>query len=85
MNKAELINAIAASTELTKKDAEKALSATLEAINQRSSPGRQWSRSWALAPSMMKKRAAHTGQQPRTKEPIEIPASAMPVFNAGRL
>ena len=32
MNKAELINAIAASTELTKKDAEKALSATLEAI-----------------------------------------------------
>ena len=32
MNKAELIHAIAASTDLTKKDAEKALTATLDAI-----------------------------------------------------
>ena len=32
----------------------------------------------------VKKRAAHTGRNPRTKEPIEIPASAMPVFKAGK-
>ena len=83
MNKAELINAIAASTELTKKDAEKALSATLEAITNALAEGDKV-QIVGFGSFEVKKRAAHTGRNPRTKEPIEIPASAMPVFKAGK-
>ena len=83
MNKAELINAIAASTELTKKDAEKALSATLEAITNALAQGDKV-QIVGFGSFEVKQRAAHTGRNPRTKEPIEIPASAMPVFKAGK-
>ena len=71
MNKAELINAIAASTELTKKDAEKALSASLEAITNSLAQGDKV-QIVGFGSFEVKKRAAHTGRNPRTKEPIEI-------------
>ena len=32
----------------------------------------------------VKKRAARTGRNPRTKEVVEIPASQVPVFKAGK-
>ena len=32
----------------------------------------------------MKKRAARTGLNPRTKEPVEIAATQVPVFKAGK-
>ena len=67
MNKAELINAIAASTELTKKDAEKALSATLEAITNALAEGDKV-QIVGFGSYEVKKRAAHT---------IAYPASAL--------
>ena len=81
MNKAELIHAIAASTDLTKKDAEKALAATLDAITTALAEGDKV-QIVGFGSFEVKKRAAHTGRNPRTKEPIEIPASAVPVFKA---
>ena len=79
MNKAELINAVAASAEVSKKEAEAVVSATLEAITA------------ALQVQLVgfgsfevKKRAARIGRNPKTKESIEIPASVVPVFKAGK-
>ena len=83
MNKAELINAIAASTELTKKDAEKALSATLEAITNALAQGDKV-QIVGFGSFEVKKRAARTGRNPRTKEIVEISASKAPVFKAGQ-
>ena len=83
MNKAELINAIAASTELTKKDAEKALSATLEAITNALAEGDKV-QIVGFGSFETKKRAARTGLNPRTKETVEIPASKVPAFKAGK-
>ena len=62
MNKAELINAIAASTELTKKDAEKALSATLEAITNALAQGDKV-QIVGFGSFEVKKRAARTGPE----------------------
>ena len=83
MNKAELINAVAASAELSKKDAEKAVAATLDAITAALAEGDKV-QIVGFGSFEVKKRAARTGRNPRTKETIEIPASAMPVFKAGK-
>lgn len=83
MNKAELINAIAASTELTKKDAEKALSATLEAITNALAQGDKV-QIVGFGSFEVKKRAARTGRNPQTGETIEIAAAKLPVFKAGK-
>ena len=83
MTKVDLIAKVAAEAELTKKDAEKALSATLEAITNALAEGDKV-QIVGFGSFEVKKRAAHTGRNPRTKEPIEIPASAMPVFKAGK-
>ena len=83
MNKAELINAIAASTELTKKDAEKALSATLEAITNALAEGDKV-QIVGFGSFEVKKKAAHMGRNPRTGETMEIAASKNPTFKAGK-
>ena len=83
MNKAELINAIAASTALTKKDAAKALSATLEAVTNALAEGDKV-QIVDFGSFEVKKRAAHTGRNPRTKEPVEIAATKVPAFKAGK-
>ena len=73
MNKAELIAAVAAAAEISKKDAETAVSATLDAITAALKEG-----------DKVQSRAARTGRNPRTKEVVEIPASKVPVFKAGK-
>ena len=70
MNKAELINSVAASADVSKKEAEAVVSATFDAIT--------------AALKEVKKRAARVGRNPKTKESIEIPASVVPVFKAGK-
>ena len=83
MNKAELINAAALKADVSKKDAEAVITAALDAITE------------ALAESEkvqlvgfgsfeVKKRAARLGRNPKTKEAIEIPASVVPTFKAGK-
>jgi DNA-binding protein HU-beta len=83
MNKTDLIDAVAQATDLTKKQSEAAINATLDEIVQ------------ALAREEKvvlvgfgtfetKKRAARKGRNPSTKEVINIPASKAPVFKAGK-
>lgn len=83
MNKAELINAVAASAEVSKKDAEAVVSAALEAITAALTEGEKV-QLVGFGSFEVKKRAARLGRNPKTKEAIEIPASTVPVFKAGK-
>ena len=82
MNKAELINAVAAATEFSKKDAEAAVTATLEAITSALKDGDKV-QLVGFGSFEVKKRAARVGRNPKTNDTIEIPASVVPVFKAG--
>ena len=83
MNKAELINAVAAAADVSKKDAEAVIVATVDAITQALSEGERV-QLVGFGSFEVKKRAARTGRNPKTKEAIEIPASKVPVFKPGK-
>lgn len=83
MNKAELINAVAASADVSKKDAEAVVSAMLETITGALKEGDKV-QLVGFGSFEVKKRAARTGRNPKTKEAIEIPATTIPVFKAGK-
>jgi len=83
MNKAELINAVAEKADVSKKDAEAVISATLETITAALKAGDKV-QLVGFGSFEVKKRAARMGRNPKTKESIEIPASVVPVFKAGK-
>ena len=83
MNKAELINAVAASADCSKKDAEAVITAALDTITAALKEGDKV-QLVGFGSFEVKKRAARIGRNPKTKEAIEIPASVMPVFKAGK-
>ena len=83
MNKTELINAIAANSGLSKKDSEKALSATVDAITNALIAGDKV-QLVGFGIFDVKARAARIGRNPKTKEPISIPATTTPQFKAGK-
>ena len=83
MNKTELIAAVAEKADLSKKDAEAAITAAVEAITGALIEGEKV-QLVGFGSFEVKKRAARTGLNPRTKETIEIPASAVPTFKAGK-
>ena len=83
MNKAELINAVAAAADDSKKDAEAVITAAVDTITAALQEGEKV-QLVGFGSFEVKKRAARTGRNPKTKEAIEIPASAVPVFKAGK-
>ena len=83
MNKTELVAAIAEKTDLTKKDAELALTAVVESITEALVKGDKV-QLIGFGSFEVKNRAARVGRNPKTKEAIEIPASKYPVFKAGK-
>ena len=83
MTKAELINAVAQKTELSKKDSEKAVVAVLDAISETLAAGEKVALV-GFGTFEVKERAAREGINPRTKEKIEIAATKVPAFKAGR-
>ena len=83
MNKAELINAVAEKTNLTKKDAESAVSAVFEVITESLAKDEKV-QLVGFGSFEVKSRAARIGRNPRTKEQIKIPASKLPVFKPGK-
>ena len=83
MNKTELIAEVAKKCGISKKDAEIAVSATLDTITNALKEGDKV-QLVGFGSFEVKKRAARTGLNPRTKETIEIPASAVPTFKAGK-
>lgn len=83
MNKGELIAAMTEKSGLTKKDCEAALDA-FTAVVEDALKGGEKVQLVGFGSFEVKERAARTGRNPRTKEPVEIPASKAPVFKAGK-
>jgi len=83
MNKAELIDKVAAAAELNKASATRAVEAVLDSIAGTLKSGDQVTLS-GFGTFSVAARAARTGRNPRTGEAIAIPASKNPKFKAGK-
>ena len=83
MNKAELIAAVAERAGLSKKDSEKAVNATFDTIKESVEAGEKV-QLVGFGAFDVKTREARIGRNPKTKEEIQIPASRVPIFKAGK-
>ncbi len=83
MNKNDLIDNIASSAGLSKADAGNALDAILDGISGALAGGGEV-RLVGFGTFSVGHRKATTGRNPRTGEPIQIPASNRPKFKAGK-
>ena len=83
MNKAELIAAVAEKANLSKKDAEKAVNAAIDAVTAALQNGDKV-QIVGFGAFDVKERAARIGRNPQTKKEIKIPASKVPQFKAGK-
>ena len=83
MNKTELVVSIAEKEAISKKEAEKALSAFLDTVVDELKKGEKV-QLVGFGTFEVRERAARTGINPRTKQTIEIAASKNPVFKAGK-
>jgi bacterial nucleoid protein HU beta subunit len=83
MNKAELIDAVAGQTGLQKADAARAVDAVFDAVTAALKAGDSVSL-LGFGTFVVKSRAARAGRNPRTGETIEIAASKVPGFKAGK-
>jgi DNA-binding protein HU-beta len=83
MNKAELIDAIADSADLSKASAGRALDAAIGTITKALKKGDTVTLV-GFGTFSVRKRAARTGRNPRTGEEIKIKASKVPGFKAGK-
>lgn len=83
MNKAELVAAMAEKSELSKKDAEKALKAFTDVVAEELKKGEKI-QLVGFGTFEVSERAARTGRNPQTGEDMKIPASKAPKFKAGK-
>ncbi|QED50162.1 HU family DNA-binding protein [Cytobacillus dafuensis] len=83
MNKTELINVVAESSELSKKDATKAVDAVFDAILDALKTGDKV-QLIGFGNFEVRERAARKGRNPQTGEEIEIAASKVPAFKPGK-
>lgn len=83
MNKTELIGSISDKSGLTKKDAEKALSALIDSIQEALVQGDKV-QLIGFGTFEVKERAERKGRNPQTNKEITIPASKSPTFKAGK-
>ena len=83
MNKTELIAAVAEKADLSKKDAEAAITAMVEAITEALTQ-QEKVQLVGFGSFEVKTRAERVGRNPKTKEAIQIPASKAPVFKPGK-
>jgi DNA-binding protein HU-beta len=83
MNKNELVAEVAAKTGLTKKDAEKAVLALVETVTEAVVKGDKVMLV-GFGSFETKIREARIGRNPKTKEAINVPATRVPVFKAGK-
>lgn len=83
MTKVDLIAKVALNADMTKKDAEKAVNAVFAAMTDTLKDGEKVAIS-GFGTFEVRERAEHPGLNPRTKEPITIPASRSVAFKAGK-
>ena len=82
MNKTDLVAAVAAKAEVSKKDADAAVKAVFDAITEALAEGEKVSLV-GFGTFEVKIRAARSGKNPRTGEVIEIAETKIPSFKAG--
>ncbi len=82
MNKAELIEKIASKSELTQASSRRALDALIETVGEALSAGDRV-QLVGFGTFKVTERSAREGRNPKTGEPIQIPASKTPSFTAG--
>lgn len=83
LNKSELIAKVAEKTELTKKDASKAVDAVFASISESLQDGDKV-QVIGFGNFEVRERAARKGRNPQTGEEIDIPASKVPAFKPGK-
>ncbi|HET8902703.1 MAG: nucleoid-associated protein HU-beta [Saccharospirillum sp.] len=83
MNKSELIDAVAAAADIPKAAAGRALDAMIDSVTDTLKSGDQVVLV-GFGTFGVKERAARTGRNPQTGQPIEIKAAKVPSFKAGK-
>lgn len=83
VNRNDLVDAVATTTSMTKADASTAVDAVLDAITAALKSGNEV-RLAGFGTFVVSQRAASEGRNPRTGEKIQIPASKLPKFRAGK-
>ena len=83
MNKTELIAAVAEKTELSKKDAEKAIKAFTDVVAEELKKGEKI-QLVGFGTFEVAERPAREGRNPRTGETMPIAATKAPKFKAGK-
>ncbi len=83
MNKNDLVDTVATNTSMTKADATTAVDAVFDAITGALKSGTEV-RLAGFGTFVVAQRAASEGRNPRTGEKIQIPASKLPKFRAGK-
>ncbi|NPV26918.1 MAG: HU family DNA-binding protein [Firmicutes bacterium] len=83
MNKTELVSSVAEKTDITKKEAEKVVTAVFESIEEALGRGDKV-QLVGFGTFEVRTREARKGRNPQTGEEIEIPATKVPAFKAGK-
>jgi DNA-binding protein HU-beta len=83
MNKADLIDAVAQDTDMSKASATRAVDSVIETITGSLKSGDQVTLV-GFGTFMVRDRAARSGRNPQTGETIQIKASKAPAFKAGK-
>ncbi|MBD2439796.1 HU family DNA-binding protein [Nostoc sp. FACHB-110] len=83
MNKGELVDTVAAKTNITKKQADEVISAFLEVVTEAVANGEKVTLI-GFGSFERRKRSEREGLNPKTKEKITIPATRVPAFSAGK-
>jgi len=83
MTKADLVNDVANAAELTKKDAERLVELVFESIIESLNQGEKIELR-GVGSFRVRERGARRGLNPKTGEPVSIPAKRVPYFKAGK-
>lgn len=83
MNKGELVEAVAEAADISKSSATRAVDALLDTVTGALKAGETVTVA-GFGTFTVRSRAARTGRNPRTGEEIEIKASNVPAFKAGK-
>ena len=83
MTKADLVNDVANAAELTKKHAERLVELVFESIIESLNQGEKIELR-GFGSFRVRERGARRGRNPKTGEPVSIPAKRVPYFKAGK-
>ncbi|MEH1830405.1 MAG: HU family DNA-binding protein [Nostoc sp.] len=83
MNKGELVDAVAAKTNITKKQADEVISAFLSVVTEAVANGEKVTLI-GFGSFERRDRSEREGRNPKTQEVMKIPATKVPAFSAGK-